>query len=171
MRTVFQNCYFRFGWLVSMRSPVKFASLMPFGSLRHSVMWGGLLLVCQGLISCSASKTAQCKHLILITQKMAEESSEYRTATEEADILKVAASFDQTADKVAAFKLADPRLTEFQQQLEGIYRGNSEATRSMLTALANKDILTAKLAQDQVNNIGQQEQQVITDINRYCQAP
>jgi transketolase len=107
----------------------------------------------------------------LITQKMAEESSEYRNTTTEADVLKMAARFEQTADKVATFKLADPRLAEFQQQLVGIYRGNGEATRSMVTALASKDILTAKLAQDQVNNIGKQEQQVITAINRYCQAP
>ena len=128
-------------------------------------------MVCQGLISCSASKTAQCKKLILSTQKMAEESSEYRNTTEEADILKIADSFEKTADKVEKLQINDPRLADFQQQLVNIYRGNGEATRSMLNALASKDILTAKLAQDQVQNIGKQEQQVITDINRYCQAP
>ncbi|MFM1841346.1 MAG: hypothetical protein RLZZ490_77 [Cyanobacteriota bacterium] len=102
---------------------------------------------------------------------MAKESSEYRNTTKEADILKVADSFIRTADKVEKLSLNDPRLTDFQQQLVSIYRGNSEATRSMLNALASKDILTAKLAQDQVQSIGKQEQQVITDINRYCQTP
>ncbi|MEB3160667.1 MAG: hypothetical protein VKL20_04325 [Synechocystis sp.] len=154
-----------------MRSPLTSCLLTPSPSLRQCLIWGGLLILGQGLISCSASKTAQCKKLILNTQKMAEESSEYRNTTEQADILKVADSFDQTADKVEKLSLNDPRLADFQQQLVEIYRGNGEATRSMLNALASKDILTAKLAQDQVNTIGKQEQQVITDINRYCQAP
>ena len=102
---------------------------------------------------------------------MAEESSQYRNTTEEADILKIADSFDKTAEKVQKLSLNDPQLADYQQQLVTIYRGNGEATRSMINALASKDILTAKLAQDQVQNIGKQEQQVITDINRYCQAP
>mgnify|MGYP006994851283 CR=1 FL=1 len=154
-----------------MRSPLKLYSLTTFLPIRQCLIWGGLLIVCQGLISCSASKTAQCKTLILNTQNMAEESSEYRDTTEEADILKIADSFEKTAEKVEKLKINDPRLADFQQQLVNIYRGNGEATRSMLNALASKDILTAKLAQDQVQNIGKQEQQVITDINRYCQAP
>jgi hypothetical protein len=154
-----------------MRSPLKYCLLTPSFSLRQCLVWGGLLIACQGLISCSASKTAQCKKLILITQKMAEESSQYRNTTAEADILKIADSFDQTAEKVEKLALNDPQLTDYQQQLVTIYRGNGEATRSMISALASKDILTAKLAQDQVQNIGKQEQQVITDITRYCQSP
>ena len=102
---------------------------------------------------------------------MAEESSQYRNTTTEADILKIADSFDKTAEKVEKLSLNDPQLTDYQQQLVTIYRGNGEATRSMISALASKDILTAKLAQEQVQNIGKQEQQVITDINRYCQSP
>jgi len=154
-----------------MRSPLKLSFSTPVFSLRQCLIWGGLLITCQGLISCSASKTAQCKKLILITQKMAEESSQYRNTTAEADILKIADSFDQTASKVEKISLNDPRLADYQQQLVTIYRGNGEATRSMIGALASQDILTAKLAQDKVQSIGKQEQQVITDINRHCQSP
>jgi transketolase len=128
-------------------------------------------MIGQGLISCSASKPDQCQQLFLTTQKMTQASLEYRNTRKAEDILKIAASFEQTADTLATLKFNDPRLSDFQQQLVTIYRGNSEASRSMLKAIASQDILTATLAQDQVQHIGKQEQQVITDLNRYCQTP
>lgn len=154
-----------------MRSPLIICSIVPTIDRRQWLILGSLLIIGQSLIGCSASKTAQCKRLILITQNMAEESSRYRNSTDEADILKIADSFDQTAAKVEKLSLNDPQLMDYQQQLVAIYQGNGEATRSMIAALKSKDILTAKLAQDQVQKIGKQEQQVITDINRYCQSP
>lgn len=130
-----------------------------------------LLGLNQSLIGCTTSKTDQCKQLILITKQMAEQGAQYKDTAEAENVLKIADAFEQTADQVEQLKLQDATLTNYQGELVNIYQGNAEATRNMVRALEGKDILTAQLAQQEVQNIGKQEQQVITDINLYCQNP
>ena len=130
-----------------------------------------LLGLNQSLIGCAPSKADQCKQLILITKQMAEQGAEYKDTAEAENVLKIADAFDTTADKVERLKLQDATLSNYQGELVNIYRGNAEATRNMVKALEGKDISTAQLAQQQVRTIGQQEQQVITDINLHCQNP
>lgn len=142
-----------------------------FETVRPCTRVSALLAIAIGINSCGSSKVAQCKKLILITQKISEDSAQYRESTEEAEVLKVADKFDATAKKVSQLKLDDPTLQGYQQELLAIYQGNAEATRNMIAALNSKDILTAQLAQKQVKTIGSQEQQVITNINRHCQTP
>ncbi|MBE9203746.1 hypothetical protein IQ218_10260 [Synechocystis salina LEGE 06099] len=149
----------------------KFAGFLA----RRTVRFGGSLILIlglnQGLIACGASKANQCRQLILITKQMAEEGAKYRDTTSAAEVLKIADAFDATATKVERLSLEDPVLTNYQGELVEIYQGNAEATRNMVQALESKDILTAQLAQKQVTTIGQQEQQVITNINVHCQQP
>ena len=135
--------------------------------------WGIILMLTlnQGLISCAASKADQCRQLILITKQMAEEGAKYRETTSTEEVLKIADAFDATATKIERLNLEDPVLANYQGELVSIYQGNAEATRTMVKALESKDILTAQLAQKQVTTIGQQEQQVITNINVHCQQP
>ncbi|AIE73164.1 hypothetical protein D082_06350 [Synechocystis sp. PCC 6714] len=124
-----------------------------------------------GLIGCGVSKADQCRQLILITKQMAEEGAKYRDTTSVEEVLKIADSFDATATKIERLNLEDPVLANYQGELVSIYQGNGSATRTMVKALESKDILTAQLAQKQVTTIGQQEQQVITNINLHCQNP
>lgn len=133
----------------------------------------GLLLLGlnQSLIGCAVSKADQCKQLMLITKQMAEQGAEYKDTAEAENVLKIADAFDTTAEKVERLQLQDVTLTNYQGELVNIYRGNAEATRNMVKALEGKDILTAQLAQQQVQNIGKQEQQVVTNINIHCQNP
>jgi len=121
------------------------------------------------LVGCGASKTAQCQKLILVTQSLAQESEKYRQSTDPKEVLGVAERFEEASQKLEGFKLADPQLSQFQSQLAAIYQGNGETTRTLIAALDSKDILTVRLAQDKVKKIGQQERQVITEMNRYCQ--
>jgi len=125
----------------------------------------------QGLIACQASKTDQCRQLMLITKQMAEEGAQYRDTTEPEEVLKIADAFEKTATRIERLNLSDPVLANHQGELVDIYQGNAEATRNMVNALESKDILTAQLAQQQVSTIGQQEKQVITNINIHCQQP
>ncbi|MBE9174140.1 hypothetical protein IQ225_00100 [Synechocystis salina LEGE 06155] len=155
--------------------PLSFATKFAGFLARRSFRLGGSLILIlglnQGLIGCGASKANQCRQLILITKQMAEEGAKYRDTTSAAEVLKIADAFDATATKVERLSLEDPVLTNYQGELVEIYQGNAEATRNMVQALESKDILTAQLAQKQVTTIGQQEQQVITNINVHCQQP
>jgi tricorn protease-like protein len=81
----------------------------------------------------------------------------------------VAKAFEEAGQQVQALNLKDNQLRTYQQELANIYDGNAEATRNIINAIKSKDILTAKLAQDQVRQIGKKEQLLITQMNQYCQ--
>ena len=121
------------------------------------------------LSSCAETKTAQCQKVILITKKIAVESANNRDSTDPEKILTVAKAFEEAGQQVQALNLKDNQLRTYQQELANIYDGNAEATRNIINAIKSKDILTAKLAQDQVRQIGKKEQLLITQMNQYCQ--
>lgn len=133
----------------------------------------GLLILAlnQGLTGCATSVADQCKKLMLITQKTSEQSQKYRQTTDSEEVLKVSDAFEEAAERLEKLNLQDPTLAQHQNTLATVYRGNAESSRTMLQALASKDILTAQLAQNQVQTLGQQERQAITDINVHCQNP
>ena len=121
------------------------------------------------LSSCAETKTAQCQKIFLITKKMAEESAKNRETKDIKTVLEVADSFEKSSEELKKIELKDPKLTEYQQGLAEIYQGNADTTRSFVKALETKDIPTAKLAQDQVKQIGKKEQDLVTKTNEYCQ--
>jgi len=119
--------------------------------------------------SCAETKTAQCQKIFLITKRMAEESAKNRETKDIKTVLQVADAFEQASEQLKKMELKDPELTEYQQGLAEVYQGNALTTRSFVKALETKDIPTAKLAQDQVKQIGKQEQVLVTQTNQYCQ--
>jgi uncharacterized protein (DUF849 family) len=121
------------------------------------------------LASCAETKTAQCQKIFLITKKMAEESAKNRETKDIKTVLEVADAFEQASEKLKKMELKDPKLTQYQQGLAEVYQGNADTTRSFVKALETKDIPTAKLAQDQVQQIGKKEQDLVTKTNEYCQ--
>jgi hypothetical protein len=121
------------------------------------------------LSSCAETKTAQCQKIFLITKKMAEESAKNRETKDIKTVLEIADSFEKSSQELKKIELKDPKLTEYQQGLAEIYQGNADTTRNFVKALETKDIPTAKLAQDQVKQIGKQEQNLVTQTNEYCQ--
>ncbi|BFM39329.1 hypothetical protein [Synechocystis sp. LKSZ1] len=140
-------------------------SLRGFWPLQASLL---LVLL---LSSCAETQKAQCQKLILVTKNMAQEAAQYRTTTKPEDTLAIASAFEKMAQKLQDLKFSDTQLSSYQQNLAEVYLGNATATRSMVKAIQEKDILTARLAQAQVKQIGQREQQVITQMNQYCQTP
>jgi len=119
--------------------------------------------------SCAETKTAQCQKIFLITKKMAEESAKNRETKDIKTVLEVADSFEQASEQLKKMELKDPKLTEYQQGLAEVYQGNADTTRNFIKALETKDIPTAKLAQEQVQQIGKKEQDLVTKTNEYCQ--
>ena len=119
--------------------------------------------------SCAETKTGQCQKIFLITKKMAEESATNRETKDVKTVLQVADAFEKASEQLKKLELKDPKLTEYQQGLAEVYQGNALTTRSFVKALETKDIPTAKLAQDQVKQIGKQEQVLVTQTNQYCQ--
>ncbi len=140
------------------RSPKSFSLFMPV-----------FLAIAVLLNSCAETKTAQCQKIFLITKKMADESAKSRDTKDTKQVLLVADAFDQASEQLKKLDLKDTQLVQYQQGLADIYQGNASTTRSFVKAIENKDIPTAKLAQDEVKQIGKKEQQLVTKTNQYCQ--
>lgn len=144
-------------------NPVKFFS-------KQSPFFIPVFLAIAVLLnSCAETKTAQCQKIFLITKKMADESAKSRDTKDTTQVLQVADTFDQSAEQLKKLDLKDPQLAQYQQSLADIYQGNASTTRSFIKAIESKDIPTAKLAQDEVKQIGKKEQELITATNQYCQ--
>ncbi len=121
------------------------------------------------LISCAETKVSQCQKIILLTQKMAEESESYRQTTDIKKVLQVADLFEETSQQMKQLQIEDQQLQEYQKGFADIYQGNADTTRQFVAALNNKDIDTAKLMQQQVQQLGKKEQDLGTEMNAYCQ--
>ncbi|MDJ0509968.1 MAG: hypothetical protein QNJ64_12025 [Crocosphaera sp.] len=100
---------------------------------------------------------------------MAEESENYRQTTDIKKVLQVADIFEETSQQMKQLKIDDEKLIDYQIGFADIYQGNADTTRQFVAALNDKDINTAKLMQQQVQQIGQKEQDLGTQMNDYCQ--
>ncbi|MEA5510919.1 hypothetical protein VB715_14190 [Crocosphaera sp. UHCC 0190] len=119
--------------------------------------------------SCAENKISQCQKIILITQKIAEESSNNRQTKDIKKVLQVADSFEETAQQMKQLKIEDEQLVEYQMGFAEIYQGNADTTRQFVSALNNQDISTARLMQQQVQQLGKKEQELSSQMNSYCQ--
>jgi hypothetical protein len=120
-------------------------------------------------IGCTETKVSQCQKIIEITKKIAQESQDNRQTTDLKKILQVADYFEETAEKMDKLSIQDEQLARYQKGFAEIYRGNAQATREFIAALQNQDITTAKLTQKKVQQIGKKEQQLVSEMNLYCQ--
>ena len=121
------------------------------------------------LISCAENKISQCQKIILLTQKMAQESESYRRTEDIKKVLQVADIFDETSQQMKKLKIEDEKLQEYQMGFADIYQGNADTTRQFVAALNDKDIDTAKLMQQQVQQLGKKEQEFGAKMKDYCQ--
>lgn len=129
-----------------------------------------LTIACSLLaVSCAQTKISQCQSIIEITQKIAEESKENRQTKDIQKVLQVADSFEEAAEDMKNLTIEDEELIRYQTGLAEVYEGNGKTTRDFIAALQQKDITTAKLNQQKVQQIGQKEQELVTEMNLYCQ--
>ena len=56
------------------------------------------------LISCAENKISQCQKIILLTQKMAQESESYRRTEDIKKVLQVADIFEETSQQMKKLK-------------------------------------------------------------------
>ncbi|MGK7939629.1 MAG: hypothetical protein AB4062_05655 [Crocosphaera sp.] len=121
------------------------------------------------LISCAETKLSQCQKISLLMTKMAEESESYSQTTDIKKALQVADIFEETLQQMKQLKIEDEQLIEYQMGLADIYQGYADTTRQFVAALNDKDINSIKLMQQQVQQLGQKEQDLGTEMKQYCQ--
>ena len=100
---------------------------------------------------------------------MADESANYRQTEDIKKVLQVADIFEETSQQMKQLKIEDDKLQEYQMGFGDIYQGNADTTRQFVAALNDKDIDTAKLMQQQVQQLGKKEQELAAKMKDYCQ--
>ncbi|GBF82428.1 hypothetical protein [Aphanothece sacrum] len=121
------------------------------------------------LVSCAETKVSQCQKIILITQKIVQESQNNRQTKDIKQALKFADVFEEAGQKMKQLKIEDEQLAKYQLGFAEIYQGNADTTRQFVSALNNKDISTARLMKQQVQQLGKKEQELGNQMNTYCQ--
>jgi hypothetical protein len=121
------------------------------------------------LVSCAETKVSQCQKIILITQKIVQESQNNRQTKDIKQALKFADVFEEAGQQMKQLKIEDEQLAKYQLGFAEIYQGNADTTRQFVSALNNKDITTARLMKQQVQQLGKKEQELGNQMNTYCQ--
>ncbi|AFY78392.1 hypothetical protein Ple7327_3164 [Pleurocapsa sp. PCC 7327] len=118
---------------------------------------------------CAETKFSQCQKIIEITKNIAKESQNNRQTTDIKKVLQMADTFEETAEEMKNLRIQDEKLMQYQIGFAEVYRGNAQATREFVDALQKKDIAKAKLTQKRVQQIGKKEQELVSNMNSYCQ--
>lgn len=139
-----------------------------WSKIGHSVM---IVLSVFWLSSCADTKVSQCQKIIVLTQKMAKDSEEYRQSEDIQKVLEVADIFEESAENMRGLKIKDSNLLTYQEGFAEIYQSHADTTRKFIKALQEKDISQARSMKQEVQKIGRKEQQLGQEMNDYCQAP
>ncbi|MGK7873485.1 MAG: hypothetical protein AB4426_09275 [Xenococcaceae cyanobacterium] len=119
--------------------------------------------------SCAETKFYQCKNIIEVTMKIANESRNNRDTKDIQKALQVADALEEAAKEMEAIKIQDKQLREYQTGFAKVYRSNAQATRDFVGALQKKDVSAAKLTKKKLQKIGKTEKKLATEMNSYCQ--
>lgn len=126
-------------------------------------------------VGCEENKSAQCEQIFQIAQDVQESNQSASYINHEASFemkswLKAANKFNQAADHLAALKINQGELIDYQNQLATIYRIYSQATYDAVRARENQNLAALESARNDAIKAGKIQQELIQKINAYCLA-
>lgn len=139
----------------------------------RSSRWAIAALVALLAVGCSDNRAAQCNRLTEVTNKTVGQVQTIVSSGSQPDagaLLKVAESFDQGQEEMAAIPLSDEQLQTFQQRFVELYKDVSLSARSLAEALDQQDFSTAQKARSEFQAATEREMPLVQDVNTYCGA-
>jgi mevalonate kinase len=121
------------------------------------------------LLGCLNTKVKNCQQIIKITVEVEKKVQENFNSQNPDNILKVADSFENASQQILSQKIADQHLANYSNNLGKIYHNYGEVTRNFIVAFKNKDQEKAIFYQDEVKKLFTQQQELVQQINNYCQ--
>ncbi|MBL1209763.1 hypothetical protein [Geminocystis sp. GBBB08] len=121
------------------------------------------------LSGCFNNRRSQCDQIINVSNQLAEVTQSNLATKDLTKILEIADIFDQSAQLILDKKITDEPLSEFSQKLAKIYQNYAIVTRNFITSFQNKDTENAVIYQQQVINLSQEQENLVNNINSYCQ--
>lgn len=128
-----------------------------------------IIIINFGLSGCFNSKINECRKIIDISTQLAE-VTQTNLATEDTNkILEIAEDFDNSAQQILDKKNQDSQLAEYNNKLAIIYQSYAQLTRNFITAFQNKDTENAIIYKQEIINLAQEQEDLVNNINSYCQ--
>jgi methyl-accepting chemotaxis protein len=144
--------------------------------MRHPIIMAGLsaavgLLLC----ACGQSKITECNALVEVLNKGAKDIHDRTnviTSKPEAvaEYKALADTADQVAEGASKVEIRSPELKKLSSDYQNVMREFAKAARD-IAAADTKDIAKMNTAANNMEKIGKEEEQLVADINKYCQAP
>ena len=128
-----------------------------------------LLITSCLLSSCNNIKATNCREIISISTQIARETKENLKTQNIESIINVAKTFENTAQEIKSIKIKDKELKTYSQDLADVYQKYAKICRDFVEAFQEKDLEKAVAYKDQINKLFQQQRQLVSDINSYCQ--
>ena len=126
-------------------------------------------------ISCSQSKTSECKRL----RKVVNESNELLTQTHsqtqgnnpQDNLAKLAKISQSISADFAALELIDTELQGFQQRYQEMFDELDISSRNLIEALENEDSKAAQTARKDMEKAANDDQYLTDEVKSYCASP
>jgi hypothetical protein len=136
---------------------------------------GGLGLLF-GTAACGQSKVSECNALIEVLNKGAANIDKGTKGIQAnpmatAEYKGLADAADKVADDASKVELKIPELKKFSTDYQAVMKEFAKTARDTATAVDAKDTTKMTTAANAMEKVGKQEETLIADINKYCQAP
>jgi histidinol dehydrogenase len=121
------------------------------------------------LSSCRNNKVANCREIMNFSARLDREIKENLQTQNIENVINVAKRFENTAQEIKEIKITDEQLKIYSQELADVYQNYARSTHNFIQAFREKDREQAIFYKNQVNKLFEQQQQLVSSINSYCQ--
>jgi hypothetical protein len=144
--------------------------------MRHPILMAGLFVaVAPSLGACGQSKVTECNALVEVLNKGAQDiHARTNTITTKpeavAEYKALADAADNVANGAAAVELRTPELKKLSSDYQKVMKEFAKTARDIADSDA-KDVAKMNAAANEMEKVGKEEEQLVDDINKFCQAP
>lgn len=128
-----------------------------------------LLIISYFLTGCSNDRLVKCKEIIAVTLKIEKEMKTNLTNQNSQDIIKFADAIENRAKEIKSIKIRDEQLKQYNQELGSLYQEYALETREFLEGFQDRDLEKALLHKGNITKLFAKQQQLVQNINTYCQ--
>ena len=112
----------------------------------------------------------KCREIVNIATDINKQTQDNLTNKNVKGVLAVADVFEKNSAQIKTTNIRDKQLNKYSEELSNIYQEYADATRNFIKAFEDKNLEQALFYKEEVRKLFEQQQQVVTNINKYCQS-
>ncbi len=138
---------------------------------KYTVLFTTTIAITLLIISCSESKVNQCQKITNVTNEAVSKAKAFTDGGKAKDpdaMLKAADTMDKAAAEMAAIKVSDSQLKDYQTGFIKMYRDTSKSTREFVVAFKKKERPAVESTLNKLKQAIAPEQKLVNGLNTYC---